>query len=191
MRRISVLLIALALLATLLTPAGAKPRFVRLGTDPAGDAPPSLDVTFLDVGRGDIRDDGGVVKALEIHIGLEGMLPETGSIPDVPAFEWVFTVRSRTFIAEGVARRGDPLFLLFELMPDGSTEQLDAPIGTFDHADGFIRIIVPLEDIGARPGMLVRGAKDTEGGGDVDSHVHHVGTTYVDVMSTTKSFRIP
>ena len=189
--RKTALFAALALVATLLAPAGAAPRFTRLGEDPSGDGPPTLDIAFLDVGRGAILTDTGEVDALEIHIGLHTMLPETGGVPDVPAYEWVFTLKSRTFIAEGIAGRNNPRFLLFELMEDGSAQQLEDPVGTFDHADGFIRIAVPLKTIGARRGTVITGAQDTEGGGDVDAHVHHVGTTYVDVMTTTKSFRIP
>ena len=190
MRKLAALLIALTLVATLMAPAGAGARFKRLGEDPMGDSAPTLDIAFLDVGRSGILTDGRAIPALEIHIGLHSMVPPTGGIPDVPAYEWVFTVRSRTFIAEGVAGR-TPRFFLFELFKDGTFEQLEDPVGTFDEADGFIRISVPLSTIGARRGTVISGADATEGGGDVDAHVHHAGTTYVDVMTTTRDFVVP
>jgi hypothetical protein len=181
--------LVIAVTALLVAPAGAADRLKRLGEDPAGDAAPALDVTYLDVGIGRLLDDGRAQRALEIRIGVDGMLPEIGGYPEAPGIEWAFKVGSRTFVAEGVAGQ-TPRFFLFELK-DGAFEQLDDPAGTYRAEDGFIRMGVALQTIGAKKGSVIRGVDATGAGGDVDAHVHHVGTYYADVMQTTRSFRIP
>jgi hypothetical protein len=174
----NVLLVVLACL--LVAPAAlAGGGHSELGTDPSGDGPPALDITYLQVGK-----QG---KALSVRIGVEGMFPEIGGYPEAPGIEWIFTVRGRTFIAEGVAGTDGPAFYLFE-EKDGSYTQLESPTGTYDHADGFIDILIPLKTIGAKRGAVVAGAGDN----DVDAHVHAGPQThYADTMTTTKSFVVP
>lgn len=170
-------------------PSTAAGKVVRLGSDPAGDGPPALDVTFLDVTRTD--------DALEIRIGIDKMLPVTGGYPKGPAIQWVFTTGKRAFIAEAVAGTPAPSWYFFELFDD-SYEQLQGLTGTYDANDGFIRMLVPLELIGAKKGTVIRGFHDLEiigkdNGADVDSHAHAVPgrTEYIDEMKTSKSYRIP
>jgi hypothetical protein len=192
MLKVASVVAALALLSGAITPAEAGPRFKTLGTDPAGDAPPALDLTYLKVGQAALKTDEGLKRAFEIRIGVEGMLPELGGYPDVPGIEWVFKIADRVFIAEGVAGR-TPRFFLFEMTPDGF-EQLESPFGTYDWEDGFIRIVVPLELVGARRGSVVTGEVVDELGadGDVDAHLH-IGpeTYYADAFKTSGRFVIP
>ncbi|MGH2820406.1 MAG: hypothetical protein ACRDJ5_07115 [Actinomycetota bacterium] len=188
MRPVSLLAAATLLAGSLASPAGAGSRFKTLGTDPSGDGPPALDVTYLKVGPGGVLTADGRKEGLEIRIGIDKMLPEMGGFPDLPGIEWVFEVNKRVFIAEAVAGR-TPRFFLFELI-DGEFNQLESPAGTYDAADGFVRIAVPLEWIGAEPGDVIKGTT-YEGGseGDVDAHIH-VGpqTHFPDWMKTTKSY---
>ncbi len=139
MKRISVGLLSLVLAFSMGLPSGAAGKVVRLGTDPAGDGPPALDVTFLDVTT--------AKDALEIRVGVANMVPVFGGYPEGPGIEWIFTVGKRSFIAEAVAAR-TPKFFFFELKGD-SYEQLQGMTGTYDPADGFIRMLVPFYLIGA------------------------------------------
>jgi hypothetical protein len=175
-------LIIAALVAGLGSPAGAGSRLKTLGTDPQGDGPPALDLTYLKVGR-----SGG---SLEVRIGISGMLPQTGGYPTLPGIEWIFDVGSRTFIAEAVAGTSQPRFYLFEVK-EGAYEQLESPKGTYDPDNGYVSILVGLKQIGASSGTKISGTgpKGTE---DVDAHVH-VGpqTHYADAMASTKDYVIP
>ena len=188
MKRIVSIVVALMALS-LSVPSSAAGKMTRLGSDPAGDAPPALDVTFLDVGRN--KD------ALEIRIGIDKMFPVVGGYPEGPGLEWIFTAGKRSFIAEAVAGR-TPKFFFFELLGH-SYEQLQGMTGTYDSNDGFIRMLVPLELIGAKKGTLISGYKapldmiQKGEGNDVDTHMHTIPgeTEYFDYMTTTKSFRIP
>jgi hypothetical protein len=157
--------------------AGGDPS--ELGTDPSGDGPPALDITYLQVAK-----QG---KALNILIGIEGMFPQIGGYPEAPGIEWVFTVQGRTFVAEAVAGVNAPTFYLFEQKGD-SYVQLDSPTGTYDHANGYASVLIPMKTIGAKRGVIISGAGDN----DVDAHVH-LGpqTYYADTMTTTKSFVVP
>lgn len=172
-----------AAVALSVTPASAaKSGLKTLGTDPAGDGVPGLDVTYLKVGR--------VGSDLEIRIGLQ-MLPQLAGYPDLPGIEWVFDANGRTFVAEAVKTAGGSAYYLFELAEDGSFRQLDSPTGTYEGADGYASVIVPLEDIGATKGTKIKGTDGLEHG-DVDAHVH-VGTVthYPDGMETDKTFIVP
>jgi hypothetical protein len=164
--------------------AGAEPaeHLARLGTDPAGDGLPALDVTYLDVGK--------LGKDLEIRIGIDKMLPVVGGYPKAPGIEWIFDVKGRRFVAEVVAGARVPEFYLFELKGDSFT-QLPSPKGTYDPANGYASVLVPLKAIGAKSGIKISGADDLEHG-DVDAHVH-VGreTIYPDGMQTKKDYVIP
>lgn len=187
MRRITALLLGGALAIVGSSPAHAKVS--RLGADPSGDGPPALDITYLDVGRD--KD------SLEIRVGVEGMFPAVGGYPEGPGIEWIFTVGKRSFIAEAVASR-TPKFFFFELKGH-SYEQLQGITGTYDAADGFIRMLVPLELIGAKAGSVVKGFHDPldminkTNGTDVDAHIHNPagGTEYIDDMKTKKNFVVP
>lgn len=182
MRKIFAALVATLTLALLLAPAGAGPRFKQLGTDPAGDGPPALDVTYLKVGRNGPN--------LEIRIGIDKMLPVIAGYPELPGIEWTFDVKKRRFIAEAVAGSRGPLFFLFEEKNGGYT-QLESPEGTYDPADGYASIIVPLKTIGAKSGVKISGADGLEHG-DVDAHVHLLATTiYPDGMQTKKDYVVP
>ncbi|MEA2451316.1 MAG: hypothetical protein QOG04_26 [Actinomycetota bacterium] len=178
MRKVLVAALAAALAMTLAGPSGAAGKMTRLGTDPENDGPPTLDITYLDVGRtGD---------ALEIRIGVAHILPEIRGIPEAPGIEWVFDVGTRTFVAEAVPGQV-PTFYLFELKGDSAT-QMDSPTGTYDHQDGFIRMLIPLADIGAKRGSLISGTGD-RGTEDVDAHVHYgAGEVFPDKMATTRDF---
>ena len=181
MKKMICALAAVALLVAL-TPASAAPKLKRLATDPAGDAPPALDVTYLEV--------GGHHGTLEIRIGVDGMLPVLAGYPELPGIEWTFDSAGRTFVAEAAVQNGAPAFYLFELK-GGAFTQLDTPEGTYDPADGYISIHVPYSDIGARPGSKISGTgpKGTE---DVDAHVHAGATThYPDYAASTKDFVLP
>jgi hypothetical protein len=182
MRRIAALaLVSLFVIGPAGTGLGA-PRMVELGTDPAGDGLPALDVTYLQVGKAGAN--------LEIRIGIDKMLPVLGGYPAAPGIEWVFEVKQRTFIAEVVAGTPEPDFYLFE-EKDGSFTQLASPQGTYDSADGYASVLVPLKTIGARRGVTISGVEGREHG-DVDAHVH-LGVTdyYPDGMQTTRSYVVP
>lgn len=170
-------------------PTGAAPKMTRLGTDPTGDGPPALDITFLDVGR--------TKDSLEIRIGIDKMLPVLGGYPEGPGIEWIFTVGKRTFIAEAVASR-TPKFFFFELKGH-AFQQLQGITGTYDWAEGFIRMLVPLKLIGAKKGTVIAGFHEDlamiskDNGTDVDAHVHTTpgNTEYFDDMKTSKTYRVP
>ncbi|HVM35792.1 MAG TPA: hypothetical protein VM784_10650 [Actinomycetota bacterium] len=182
-RTFSVLLVLTFVLSSAV--ASGAPKYKRLGDDPSGDGPPALDVVYLEVAR--------VGKTIDIRLGIDGMLPRAGGYPEAPGIEWVFTTGKRTFIAEAVAGTGPQgRFYLFELMKDGSLMQHQGATGTYDAADGFASVQVPLQTIGARKGTVLRGFMLDETGGDVDAHVH-VGpqTHYADSFATTKKFVIP
>lgn len=182
MRKLLAVSVVSLLLALMLAPAGSAPRLKTLGTDPAGDGPPALDVTYLQVGKNG--------SDLEIRIGIDKMLPVISGYPELPGIEWVFKVKKRTFIAEAVAGRNGPLFFLFE-EKDGAFTQLEAPKGTYDPADGYASILVPMKTIGAKSGVKISGVRGLENG-DVDAHVHLLATTlYPDGMETTKSYVVP
>lgn len=183
MRKIFTLVAAAALMFQVVPADAAKPsRFVELGTDPAGDGVPALDVTYLQVGK--------TGSDLEIRIGIDGMLPALAGYPELPGIEWVFDVKGRTFVAEAVASTDGPLFFLFE-EKDGAFQQLESPKGTYDPADGYASILVPLKTIGAKSGVKISGADGLENG-DVDAHVHLLATTlYPDGMQTTKDYVVP
>lgn len=184
MRKTVVSLALCAALAAGIAPANAGKTggFKTLGTDPAGDGLPGLDVTFLQVGR--------TGAELEIRIGLQ-MAPQIAGYPDLPGIEWIFDVKDRTFLAEAVKTTSGADFYLFELNDDGTYQQLDAPKGTYEGSDGYASVIVPLETIGARKGTVIKGTDGLENG-DVDAHVH-VGpqTYYPDGMETEKSYVVP
>lgn len=181
MRRLGAL-VALLLALTALPAEAGSPRLVVLGRDQAGDGPPALDVTYLSVGAD--------TKVLEIRIGIAGMLPRSGGYPLLPGIEWIFEVGGRTFIAEAVATTGAPDFYLFELKGQ-DFYQLDNPEGTYDSADDYASILVPLEDIDASSGMRISGVGKA-GTEDVDAHVHFGPYThYPDRMATKKDYVIP
>ncbi len=183
MKKLSLLLASALLLGLIAAPSGAKATMVRLGEDPAGDSEnPSLDVTYLEVGN--------TPTALEIRIGMANILPGVRAVPvELPGVEWIFDVGDRTFLAEGVPGTR-PSFYLFEIADDGTGTQMTAPEGTYEAADGFIRILVPLKDIGAKKGTLISGT-GPKGTDDVDAHIHYPGmTTYPDYMATTKDYRV-
>lgn len=183
MRQLAVLLVALALVGGIAVPGEAKVVTKTLGTDPAGDGPPALDITYLKAGR--LRAD------LYLEIGVDKMIPPDGGYQAVPGIEWVFDVKDRTFVAEAVANFGGPDFYLFEFMPDGSAKQLESPEGGYAWTNGYIHMLVPLKTIGAKTGTIISGTDDYKSGGDVDAHIHHAGTYYADVMTTTRDFRVP
>jgi hypothetical protein len=185
MKKIFACSLLLALVTSVVPAAsvGAETKMTVLGEDPAGDGPPALDVTYLAVGKAG--------KALEIHIGVDGMLPAIGGYPQLPGIQWAFDIKSRTFVAEAYVDNQNPRFLLFELDENGGFTQLGELEGTYDSADGFIRMLVPLKDVGAKKGTKVSGMgpKGTE---DVDAHIH-VGpvTEITDAFATERDYKIP
>lgn len=189
MKNFVVLISAVALSLSSSVSFGSEVKMTRLGSDAIGDGPPALDITFLDVGRN--KD------ALEIRIGIDKMIPVVGGYPEGPGIEWIFTTGKRSFIAEAVASRV-PKFFFFELKRH-SYEQLQGITGTYDWNEGFIRMLVPLELIGAKKGTVISGFHkplemiNKDNGTDVDSHIHTTPgqTEYFDDLKTTKSFRVP
>ena len=178
MKKAAIALIALCLAAA---PVGAEPKLVRLAEDASLDAPPGLDLTYLDVGR--------TGKDLEIRIGIEGMFPPGGGYPELPGVEWTFEVKGRTLVAEAVATADQPLFFLFDIT-DGGAEQVGTLEGTYDWTSGYTSILVPLKLIGAKTGTRISGL-GPKGTDDVDAHVHAGTTVYPDYMASTKDFVVP
>lgn len=175
------LALALALVTALLgaPSVGAEVKMKRLGEDVALDAPPALDLTYVEVGRN--GDD------LEIRIGISGMLPGIGGYPALPGIEWQFKAGKRQFLAEAYVGTTRGTFLLFEYVDD-VYERRNTIEGTYDWNDGYISMLVPLKEIDAKAGMKIKGA----GENDADSHVHGVVTSeYTDYLTTTKAFKIP
>ena len=173
------LLVAALVVALTALPATAKDSMMRLGEDATGDGVvPGLDLSYLDVGRSGDN--------LEIRLGFADMLPAIHGYPEVPAMEWIFDVGSRTFIAEAVASTGGGHYFLFEIKGNGY-EQLDDPQGTYDSADGYVSILVPLADIGAtKKGTRISGTGEP-GTEDVDVHWHYPGGTYYTDTFATES----
>jgi hypothetical protein len=173
--------LSLALIASVLgfmPGASGAPKLVTLGTDATGDAPPSLDLTYLKVGRSGAN--------LEIRLGIEGIVPELEGA-DLAGVEWIFKSRNKTYLAEAYSEMGEPGFLLFQVTRS-SFKEIATLKGTYDHVDGFARILVPLKKIGASRGTKIAGV----GEADVDSHVHALVTThYSDTMKTTRAYVIP
>lgn len=173
------MLLALVASALPLAAAGAETKMTVLGEDPSGDGPPALDVTYLAVGKAG--------KDLAIHIGVDGMLPGIGGYPQLPGIQWAFDVKDRTFVAEAFVNNRNPRFLLFELK-DGTFNQLGDIEGTYDFADGYIGMLVPLKDIGAKKGTKISGM-GPKGTDDVDAHVHIGPVTHVaDALATEKDY---
>jgi hypothetical protein len=165
--------------------SSGAPKYKRLGEDAELDAPPGLDLTYLEVAK--------VGKAVDMRFGISGMFPPGGGYPLLPGIEWTFTTGPRTFVAEAVATTNTTgAFYLFEVKPDGSFVQLESPTGTYNYADGFASVRVPLKAIGAKRGTTLRGAHIEGPDGDVDAHVH-VGplTHYADAFHTESAYKIP
>jgi hypothetical protein len=178
MRKAILLALAATLAVTISAPSGAAGKMTRLGSDPANDGPPSLDLAYLDVGQSGSN--------LEIHIGINNILPGIRSLPDAPGIEWIFDVRGHTFVAEGVPGT-EPVFYLFEDV-SGSFNQVAVLEGTYESADGYIKMLVPLSTIGAKRGTVISGT-GPRGTEDVDAHVHYPGgANYPDKMATTRDF---
>lgn len=185
MRKTVVILIAFFLLGSAAQHAPAKVTTRTLGTDPAGDGLPALDVTYLKVGR--------LGAGLYIEIGVDKMLPPDGGIHQIAGIDWAFGVRGRTFIAEAFVDAGAPDFFLFEILHDGSHRQLASPTGEYAWSNGYINMRVPLKSIGAKSGTVITHADHSESGSDVSAYLHPVGVTtrYIDTMKTTKDFVVP
>ena len=179
MKRLIALLLAAAVAALLALPASAAPALRTLGEDPANDAPPALDLTYLQA--------GAIGKNLEIRIGIANMLPGIGGYPQAPGIEWLFDAGSRRFLAEAYVDNTEGAFLLYEIEGD-TFEEMGNIQGTYDAADGYISMLVPLKKIGAKKGTKIAGA----GENDVDAHVHYgAGTHYADYLTTTKAIIVP
>ena len=178
MKRLGALGLVAIVAAFFALPASAAPAVKTLGEDPANDAPPALDLTYLQA--------GAIGKNLEIRIGIANMLPGIGGYPQAPGIEWSFRSGSRTFLAEAYVDNTEGAFLLYEIKGD-TFEEMGSISGTYDQADGFISMLVPLKKIGAKKGTKIAGA----GENDVDAHVHHAGTTYTDYITTTKGITVP
>lgn len=165
-------------------PVAAAPSFETLGTDASLDAAPSFDLTRLEIRRAG--------KDLEIRIHIENMTPPWGSaIPYLPGVEWTFVVRGHTFVAEAYTDpTSEPGFLLFEQKGDAFT-QLAELRGSYDWADGYVGIRIPLGKIGARSGTRISGV-GKKGTNDVDFHIH-LGpvTEYADEMATERDYIVP
>ncbi|MGH2755508.1 MAG: hypothetical protein ACRDLB_13905 [Actinomycetota bacterium] len=180
MRKLSIILLALFVGSVLTLPAlAAAPKMRTLGEDPALDAPPALDLTYLKA--------GATRKTLEIRIGVANMLPVIGGYPQAPGIEWLFKAGPRTFLAEAYVDNTEGAYLLFEVAKDGVFEEVGALEGTYNPDDGYVSMLVPTSTIGAKRGTKIVGA----GENDVDAHIHHAGTTYTDYITTTKGIVVP
>ena len=179
MKKTLSLMLAVTAAFAIVLPASAAPKMKTLGEDAATDAPPALDLTYLQAGV--------TGKNLEIRIGIANMLPGIGGYPELPGIEWLFKAGSRTFLAEAYVTDGSGAYLLYEVK-DGTYEEMGNIEGTYDQADGYLSILVPLKQIGARRGTKIAGG----GENDVDAHVHYgAGTHYTDYITTTKGFVVP
>ena len=185
MTRPIAILIALVLLGTFAAPGHAKVATKTLGTDPAGDGLPALDVTYLKVGR--------LGADLYMEIGVDKMLPPDGGVHQIAAIDWAFGIKGRTFVAEAFVDVGAPDFFLFEILHDGSHKQLVSPTGEYSWSNGQINMRVPLKSIGAKSGTVISHPEHSDSGSDVSAYVHPAGATtqYVDTMKTTKAFVVP
>lgn len=149
-----------------------------LGTDPALDAAPAADVTELAIAtEGD---------ELHLRFSLANSIPVAGTAAGI---EWTFTLRGRTFVAEGFREQEGTGFryLLFEKFGDKTYVQRHDLEGRFDTFTGVMDIFVPLGSISAEPGRRIVGA----GKGDVDVHVFAGATIYLDTLTTTKGYVVP
>jgi hypothetical protein len=177
MKRLIATLVSAAVLAS--PAASAAPKLKTLGEDAANDAVPALDLTYLQAGVSG--------KNLEIRIGIANMLPVIHGYPDLPGIEWLFDAGSRTFLAEAYVTDGEGAYLLYELK-DGTFEEMGSIDGTYDQADGYLSMLVPLKTIGAKRGTKISGG----GENDVDAHIHYLaGTEYTDYITTTKGIVVP
>ena len=186
MRKHLAVLIVLALMGSgAASHAQAKVTTKTLGTDPAGDGQPALDVTYLKVGR--LRAD------LYIEIGVDKMLPPDGGVHQIAGIDWAFGIKGRTFIVEAYVDAGAPDFFLFEILHDGSHAQLESPTGTYTWSNGYINMRVPLKSIGAKSGTVISHPQHSESGTDVSAFLHPSGVTtrYIDTMETSKNFVVP
>ncbi len=180
MRRILVAAVVSALMLSVV-PANAHEKLKVIGTDPALDAPPALDITELAVGR--------VGNDLNIQF-IMTMLPVQGSYPGA-GIEWTFDVGPRTFVAEGHPEGGGEFaYTLYEVV-GGTFNEVTHLDGEAEWAEGMMTIKVPLSTIGARRGTRISGAgpKSSE---DVDIHMHlEVASEVVDTLATTKDYVVP
>jgi hypothetical protein len=160
-------------------PAHGGAKMTRLGSDEALDAPPSIDLTYLEIGRNR--------KNLEVRIGLNGTLPELRA-PAGAGIEWTFDVNGKTFVAEGHPDYANgPAYTLFQVRGEVFT-QIARIKGSWDADQGYLQMLVPLNAIGARRGTRIsgHGPKGTE---DVDIHQHAgPASQVVDAFATTKDF---
>jgi len=188
MKRAAALLLAGGLIIGLLGPAGAKPK--TMWEDDAGDAdvgqglgasiPAGLDLT-----SGAIELKG---KDLLFHVTHADM-PPAGSLPEAARFLWAFNVDSKGYrwTFKG-ADLGKPDVIggqtdervgrvdaqgHFRLENDCQSEVVGAlntinctPVGyyegTIDAASATVTMIVPLKDIGAKPGSTIGPAGGNE-----------------------------
>lgn len=185
MRKSVAILILLTVLGSAPFAAYARGAAKTLGTDPAGDGLPALDVTYLKVGR--LQAD------LFIKIGVDKMLPPDGGFHQIAGIDWAFGVKGRTFIVEAFVNNGAPDFFLFEILHDGTHMQLASPTGEYTWSNGYIQMLVPLKLIGAKSGTTITHADHSESGTDVSAYLHPAGVTteYIDTMKTTKDFVVP
>ena len=149
-----------------------------LGTDASLDAVPGTDVTELAVGtEGDV---------LHLRFTLANSIPGPGAPAGV---EWAFTLRDRTFLAEGFREPQGTAFryVLFEKVGDKTHYLRHDLQGRFDTFKGVMDIYVPLQSISAQPGTRITGA----GEGDVDVHFFAQATVYMDTLTTTRGYVVP
>lgn len=191
-------LLTLALVPVLAAPAASRPALRQddggmktLGTDPANDALPALDITSLSVGLQDENVPSLHAANLEIRIGIDKMLPVVGGYDSLPGIEWIFDVKRRAFVAEAFVQQAEARFVLFELKGE-AFEQVAQLEGTYDWTTGYISMVVPLHTIGATKHGTVVSGHGKRGTVDVDAHVH-LGTTthYADEMASTKDYVVP
>jgi hypothetical protein len=178
-KRISIVGLVLATALSAVPAQGAARRVARLGTDAAQDAPPSIDLTYLDVGRNG--------QYLEVRIGLNTVLPQLRSTPGA-GIEWTFDVNGKTFVAEGHPDyQNGPSYTLFQVRNEVFT-QIAHLQGSWETDNGYLQMLVPFKLIGARKGTKIsgHGPKGTE---DVDVHQHAgPASRLVDAFATTKNY---
>jgi hypothetical protein len=156
----------------------AEPRLKVLGTDPILDGPPAADVTYLAVGK--------VGDGLEVRVGLKALFPVQNSYPEA-GIEWTFSIGGRTFVAEGHPDPGDAHFTLYEVQ-GGAFNQLAILDGSFEPDAGYMRVWIPLGEIGATRGTRISGVGPS-GTEDVDIHQHAgPAAPVVDSMATVKDY---
>lgn len=222
MKKTAALLLAGGLLIGVLGPAGAKPK--TMWEDDAGDADAGQGLgasvpVGVDLTAGAIELKGKDLVFSVTHADM----PPSGSLPEVARFLWAFAVDGKgyrwTFKSADI---GKPDVLAgqtdervgradvqghFRLESDCASEVVGAlnaincdPVGyyegTIDAASATVTMIVPLKDIGAKPGSVIGPAAGNEIAICTICWVSHLAersldATIIDSAIMTETYKLP